>query len=87
VVASLYPILGRRVRRISSNKYLAAVVKSADERRDHLRRAGGIETRRELYPEPHRREGDEEGQRCRSKGCEVKSTTREIQRAGESDWQ
>ena len=28
----------------------------------HLRRAGGTEPRRELYPEPHRREGDKEGQ-------------------------
>jgi hypothetical protein len=28
----------------------------------HLRRAGGTEPRRELYPELHRREGDEEGQ-------------------------
>jgi hypothetical protein len=53
----------------------------------HLRRAGETEPRRELYPEPHRREGDEEGQRSRSIGCEVESSTREIQSAGESDWQ
>jgi hypothetical protein len=40
VVASLYPILGRRVRLISSNKYLAAVVKSAGERRDPSEKGG-----------------------------------------------
>jgi hypothetical protein len=40
VVASLYPILGRRVRLISSNKYLAAVVKSAGERHDPSEKGG-----------------------------------------------
>jgi hypothetical protein len=46
----------------------------------HLRRAIGTEPRRELYPERHRREGDEEGQRCHSISCEDESMTHEIQK-------
>jgi hypothetical protein len=52
----------------------------------HLRRVVGTEPRRELYQEQHRREGDEEGQRCHSISCEDESMTREIQIAGESSW-